>query len=103
MRIANHVVLNKLTGQWFIDGVEVPYYVADAPRIDGLENDAPLPTVWLGLHADRITVIGERGQVESTCGSVVPDDEWAREMARRVVRDGLVDVLCWLERSQWTT
>lgn len=85
-------------GGLYIEGVKVPFAVKPDPVVDDIEGY--IGTVTVTFYADNVEVVtkgGERRYPVRT-GPFAAELEWARREARRIVLEGMSDVLEWL----WT-
>lgn len=96
---AKEVVLDHRTGTVEIDGVPFDYYVAADADV---EIDPSIITVRLGLYADNVTVVSKSGERKTVSSEADPgsDSEWTRRTARRIVLEGMADVLEWLDEAR---
>lgn len=99
MKIAHMIEIQPKTGQIFIEGVEFDFYVKEAPEVDTSEMGGQVALVTLSVYADNV-VYGER-HVFSTMDQETREraqleSAWARREARRIVHEGMADVLKWL-------
>lgn len=79
----------------YIDGTRFPYHVSADFDVDAGPN--VIPTVTLGLFAQNITIIDDKGVTTHPATASARDEtEWARRRAQEIVRDGLADVIAWI-------
>ena len=85
-------------GGLYIEGVRVPFAVQPPVHVDNI--DGYVGAVSVTFYADNVEVVskgGERSYPVRT-GPLERELEWARREARRIVHEGMADVLEWL----WT-
>lgn len=72
-----------------IDGVRIPWYLTETPEATTEHEGIPVITVNLGVLVDgQVTVILEDGKTNS----IDPELGNVREFARRLVREGFLEV-----------
>lgn len=98
MKFAHEVDLDHQKGEIRIDGTRFPYYVT--PKIDiepGDYRGAPA-VVTLRLYADNVMLVSRAGKASHVYSCERETDlAWARERAKEIVRDGLADVIRFIE------
>jgi len=97
MKFAHTVELDHVKGQLRIDGLAFPYYVEEGPEIDVL--DGRLGVVRVGIYADNVSVITADGTRTEHSAPDYIEQAWAAERGKEIVRDGLADVLTWLDKA----
>lgn len=60
--IANHVTLDHETGHAYVDGVKLPWWLADSPSVEIGEF---LSTVNIGIQCENVTVIRRKDDFEN--------------------------------------
>lgn len=90
-RIPTLVVIDYKAGSVTIDGAEMlpGHYIADDPKIE-VGDGGYISRVDFGIYADNVVV-------RTSSGSTSPT---AAVEAKRIVREGLKDVLAWLGEEQ---
>lgn len=79
----------------FIDGVQVPY--ALGPKVEVTDIDGFVGCVTVTFYADEVTLISKGGESRTVKAITFEDElEWARREARRIVHEGMADILEWL-------
>ena len=101
-RFAHTIGVDEQRGVVSIDGVDLPYIVAGdvySPELVNFHN-GQLWGVTLTLYADHVELVGRRGerQLRDSAWHHEADMEWARREARRIVLEGMADILEW----SWT-
>ena len=97
-RIAHHVRIDHRPedegGGLFVEGVRVPFYVADDIEALSFEQGV-IGGVSMVLYADVIEVVSRWGEVSHFRSRLADqaDLEWAAREGRRIVHDGMADIL----------
>lgn len=97
-RVAHRISLDYRTGSLWIEGVEVPFHIS--PEVEVHDFDGAVGGVTVTLYADEVEVISKAGtsKIRRSRAADQTDMEFARREARRIVHEGMADVLEWL----WT-
>ena len=81
---AGNVVIDHITGQIYIDGVRIPWWLeGDGPTVDKVDG-IPVHIITLPIYADGIvTIIGDDGS-KTTYDPVLGNvREWAANFVRK--------------------
>lgn len=95
MKLAGSVIIDRYQHTLTIDGVEFPFYLAEpGPQVDGFDIDFPIAKVAIPLLVDGIVEIRmDDGRSEFHD----PEHGEVGAWARRLVREGLLERLPWLD------
>lgn len=82
-------------GGLYIEGVRVPFAISPEITVDDIEGF--VGTVGVTFYADNVEVVSKGGErrIQQTT-SFERELEFARREARRIVHEGMADVLEWL-------
>ena len=106
-RVAHHIRVDhrhpRDGGGIYVEGVRVPFFVSPGSEVVDFGEGA-LWGVSLTIYADNVEVVGLAGEASNwrSATAHAQDMEWARREARRIVHEGMADILewCWEGMNQ---
>jgi len=101
MRVAHSIVLDARDGSISIEGARLPYHLRDEPVVADL--DGMVGAVTVTFYADNVELVSKTGErSHPIVARLGPELEWARREARRIVLEGMADIVQRLWDSRMT-